>query len=166
MTTAEHDGADVTSMAAAVAAEAQDLVLLWERADDGAAPRIPPSQLRVLGVVARYGPMNLTRLSQEMGSIPSSASRLCDRLEAAGLLVRQVSPNNKREVVLTVSEEGHRRLNALAQTRAGDFARVLDGMSPQSRAALRQGLAEFGRAVAAEIEGVDRADGDSGRGVA
>lgn len=137
------------SAAAELAAQAQALVLMWDRAEDYAIPRIPPSQLRVLTVLAWHGPMNLNRLSLQLGAIPSSASRLCDRLEAAGLLQRQVSVDSRREVIVSLSAQGRRRLDAFAATRGADFAAVLDRMSPQARAALLEGLRQF--SAAAEV---------------
>lgn len=148
MTSNRRNPTTVAEIATDVTAQAEALVQLWDRAEDWTVPRIPPSQLRVLGVVARHGSMNLTRLAREVGAIPSSASRLCDRLGAAGLLVRQVNPGSKREVTLTVSDEGHRRLEAFARTRRSDFTDVLERMSPPARAALVEGLAEFSRAAA------------------
>lgn len=138
------------SAAAELAAQAQALVLLWDHAEDSAVPRIPPSQLRVLTVLAWHGEMNLNRLSLELGAIPSSASRLCDRLEAAGLLQRQVSAGSRREVTLSLSTQGRRRLDAFAARRSEDFAAVMERMSPQARTALLEGLRQFSAAAAQE----------------
>ncbi|XAS75098.1 MarR family transcriptional regulator [Dermatophilaceae bacterium Sec6.4] len=142
-----------SATAAEVITQAQDLVLLWDRAEDWATPRIPPLQVRVLTVLDRQGSMNLTQLSRAVGAIPSSASRLCDRLEAAGLLERQVSADSRREVTLRLSVVGRHRLEAFAETRRRDFAQVLDRMSPQSRDALVAGLRGFGEASAEVAQG-------------
>lgn len=136
----------------AVTREAEALVMLWDSAEDWAVPRIPPSQLRMLTVLSRQGSMNLTALARHLGAIPSSASRLCDRLEAAGLLDRQVSPHTRREVTLSVSSEGRRRLAAFDETRRRDFARVLQRMSPGTQAALLTGLRHFSEAVAESLD--------------
>lgn len=143
----------ITSSAQNTSAEdvmvsAQDLVLLWDRAEDGVTPRIPPLQVRVLTVLRRQGSMNLTQLSRAVGAIPSSASRLCDRLEAAGLVERQVSAGSRREITLRLSAEGRRRLDAFAQIRRDDFEGVLDQMSGPARRALLKGLAAFSEAAA------------------
>lgn len=135
-----------------VLAQAQSLVLLWDRAEDWAVPRIPPSQLRVLTVLGRQGQMNLTALARELGAIPSSASRLCDRLEAAGLLTREVSAGSRREVTLSVSREGLRRLEGFATARRDDFARVLELMTPDAQASLIDGLQQFGEAAAQALD--------------
>ncbi len=131
---------------------AESFVRLWDRAEDWAVPRIPPSQLRVLAALDRSGPMNLTSLARELGAIPSSASRLCDRLEAAGLVTREVSAGSRREVTLSVSTEGRRRLEAFALTRQEDFARVLELMTPAARTGLVDALREFSDASARLLE--------------
>lgn len=133
---------------------AQVLVMLWDRAEDWAVPRVPPSQVRVLTVLERAGPMNLSALAGQLGAIPSSASRLCDRLEASGLLTREASADSRREVTLSVSTEGRRRLQAFDDTRRSDFTRVLELMTPAARANLADGLRQFSDAAnhLAEIE--------------
>lgn len=128
--------------------QARTLVLLWDQAEDWAIPRIPPSQLRVLTVLEREGSTNLTTLARELGAIPSSASRLCDRLEAAGLIERKTNAENKREVSLSVSKQGRMRLDAFAAVRRDDFARVLELMSPQAQSHLADGLRQFSDAAA------------------
>lgn len=126
---------------------AESFVRLWDRAEDWAVPRIPPSQVKVLGLLGYTGGMNLGELASEIGAIPSSASRLCDRLEAAGLIRREVPTDNRRAVWITATKEGLRRLEAFDQTRREDFAPVLERMSPQARAALLAGLREFSDAT-------------------
>ena len=134
-------------LADSVLEHAPALVMLWDRAEDWAVPRIPPSQVRVLTVLERSGPVNLTTLARELGAIPSSASRLCDRLEASGLLTREVSVGSRREITLSVSKEGHRRLAAFATTRRADFAQVLAMMTPDAQDSLADGLRQFSDAA-------------------
>lgn len=136
----------------AVAMNAQALVLVWDRAEDWAVPRIPPSQMRVLSVLERNGSMNLTRLAHATGAIPSSASRLCDRLEAAGLVEREASTGSRREVALSLSSEGRRRLKAFAATRRADIDEVLERMSPAAQQSLLDGLQQFNDAM---VEALD-----------
>ena len=141
-----HSGAHDAS-ADEVMVTAQDLVLLWDRAEDGVTPRIPPLQVRVLTVLSTQNSMNLTQLAQAVGAIPSSASRLCDRLEAAGLIERNVSAGSRREITLRLSAEGNRRLEAFAQIRRDDFEVVLNQMSGPARRALLKGLTAFSEAA-------------------
>ncbi len=136
----------------AVARNAQSLVLIWDRAEDWAVPRIPPSQARVLSVLERNGTMNLTQLARATGAIASSASRLCDRLEAAGLIERETSAGSRREVTLRLSGEGQRRLDAFAATRRADIDEVLQRMTPVGQRSLLEGLQQFSEAVAEALD--------------
>jgi DNA-binding MarR family transcriptional regulator len=87
--------------------------------------RVSPSQLRALFVIAGHDGINLNMLASGLGAIPSSASRLCDRLEAAGLLVRALSETDRREVVLRLAPEGVEFLEELRAARRRALARVL-----------------------------------------
>ena len=126
-----------------VALRAESLVRVFDRAEDWAVPRISPPQVQVLGLLRYRGEMSLSALAEEIGALPSSASRLCDRLEAAGLIVRAVPPANRRAVRLILTKEGRRRLESFDQARREDFMPVLERMSPHERGALLEGLLAF-----------------------
>ncbi len=130
-----------------LATQAEALVRLWDQAEDWAVPRIPPSQVKVLILLRYRGEMNLSALATKFGAIPSSASRLCDRLEASGLVQREVPADNRREVRLSLTREGRRRLESFDGARREDLARVLERMSAEARAALLDGLREFSTAA-------------------
>jgi DNA-binding MarR family transcriptional regulator len=75
--------------------------------------------------------------------ILSSASRLCDRLVAAGLIDREPSRADRREIALTLTPHGVGLLANLRAERRRRLAAVLAGMSETSRTALLRGLREF-----------------------
>ncbi|MGD0377399.1 MAG: MarR family transcriptional regulator [Streptosporangiaceae bacterium] len=56
-----------------------------ERAVEEIGAVVPPVQLRALLVIDRAGSLNLSGLAGLLGASPSAASRLCDRMQAAGL---------------------------------------------------------------------------------
>lgn len=130
-----------------IAARAMGLVLT--RASTPVYPKIPALQLRALHFVDAEEPLNLTGLATRLGTIPSSASRLCDRLQAAGLLRRRPATMDRREVELTATPAGRAVLTRMRDARRADLAEVLAGMSPQGRAALLAGLREFAAAAEA-----------------
>jgi DNA-binding MarR family transcriptional regulator len=127
----------------AVAAAARPLVMVWGRADGISQAQVSPPQLRALVAVGQHGSLNLSQLADELGVIPSSASRLCDRLVAAGLLDRRVSEQTRREVVLTLRREGQRLLDTVEHARREALADVLGGMRLGGRKALLSGLEAF-----------------------
>lgn len=143
-------------LAAAVASSAEALVLRWSRAEEGTRPRVSPSQLRVLMLVGDQQDMNLSQLAGELGAMPSSATRLCDRLVAADLLIRQTSERNRREVTLRLSTDGRRLLRNLEHSRQADLNRVLQEMPPKAREALLAGLEQFAAASARDQQPRER----------
>ena len=89
--------------AAEVEAAAEALVGIWSHVAESLDVRISPTQLRALTAVGRYGELNLSQLAEALGALPSSASRLCDRLEAAGLLTRDSGRASRRAVKAEVA---------------------------------------------------------------
>ena len=131
----------------AIEEAASFLAAIWNR--DRAELPTSAAQLHVLLIVERHRDINLSGLAGQLGSLVSSASRLCDRLEAAGLLHR-VSGPGQRAVNLRLSPEGTALLDLLRRQRRDDLARVLARMPPSARTALAAGLGQF-RAAAHSI---------------
>lgn len=143
MSSAQRPDRSGTDLTAAVEQAAERLVVLWGQAQQSVGTRVSPSQLQALMIVQRHGQINLNGLAVALEAMPSSASRLCDRLQAAGLLARTASPANRREVMLALTRDGQRLLTEVSDTRRRDLARVLRRMSPAGRQALLSGLTEF-----------------------
>lgn len=122
---------------------AHSLVVVWGRSAERARPKVSASQLRALLVVQRHATISLSALADEIGAIPSVASRLCDRLQAAGWLVRGAGEADRREIALQLSPDGERLLRDLRQERRTDLHSVLAEMSPRHRAELMAGLEAF-----------------------
>jgi DNA-binding MarR family transcriptional regulator len=91
--------------------------------------------------------MTLGRLAEQIDVIASTASRICDRLQAAGLLSRSVSAADRREVLLRLTTDGRSVLDRLRQRRRRDLAEVLSRMSPEARGLLLEGLRSFAHAT-------------------
>jgi DNA-binding MarR family transcriptional regulator len=148
------DGPDI-ALAAEVDAAAATLLSVWEEAREQAAIRLSASQLRALLAVEQSPGVNLRRLAAGLGMILSSASRLCDRLVAAGLLEREPGRADRREISLNLTPGGVELLARLRDDRRRRLAVVLAGMSEPGRMALMRGLREFGAAVDRATPGVD-----------
>ncbi|WP_233584012.1 MarR family winged helix-turn-helix transcriptional regulator [Micromonospora sp. CV4] len=132
-----------TSMAAALDAAAAALLTVWESTREGTANRVSGAQLRAVMVVEQYDGINLRRLASRLGMLLSSASRLCDRLVAAGMLEREPGRFDRREIALHLTPEARRLLAELRADRQAQLAVVLAGMSPAGRTALLDGMREF-----------------------
>ncbi|MFC5754562.1 MarR family transcriptional regulator [Actinomadura rugatobispora] len=146
-------GQGAAESAAALDEAAGTLMSVWARAHNGPDVPVPATQLRALFVLER-GPVNISSLATELGALVSSASRLCDRLEAGGLLLRDPG-RDRREVTVRLTTEGQALLDRLRVRRREELARVLATMSSPARAALLWGLAQFHESATASSDGKD-----------
>jgi len=137
----------VTDVAAAVESTVESLLGVLESARLAQSPAVPPAQLRVLTIISRSEHTNMSRLAEALDVVPSSASRLCDRLEATGLLRRVPDPRDRREVRLLLTAAAHRLLEDLRERRRAALAEVLERMSPTGRLELVRALAAFDTAT-------------------
>jgi DNA-binding MarR family transcriptional regulator len=133
----------VTEIASAVESTAEALVRVLDTARLAQVPAIPPAQLRVLTIVAANRHTNMSRLAEALDVVPSSASRLCDRLEATGLLRRVPDPRDRREVRLLLTSAARRLLDDLRARRQQALATVLERMTPAARDELVRALRAF-----------------------
>src|SRR6201996_3163830 len=127
-------------LVAAIEEAASFLAAIWNR--ETAELPTSTAQLHVLLIVERHRDINLSGLAAQLGALVSSASRLCDRLEAAGFLHRGPG-TSRRGVLLRLSPEGRDLLDRLRRQRREDLTRVLARMPPAARTALATGLAQF-----------------------
>jgi len=133
--------------AAAIDAAAQALLFTFEMAREQVTPRLSASQLNALLAVERAEGVNLGGLAAELGMLLSSASRLCDRLVASGMVERVPGRADRREIALYLTPSSRELLERLRATRRELLADVLERMTPAGRAALVRGLTEFAAAA-------------------
>ncbi|MEH1167535.1 MarR family transcriptional regulator [Micromonospora sp. CPCC 205539] len=131
------------SMAAALDTAAVALLGVWESAREGTASRVSGAQLRAVTVVEQHDGINLRGLASRLDMLLSSASRLCDRLVAAGMLEREPGRFDRREISLHLTPDARRLLAELRADRLAQLSAVLAGMSPAGRTALLRGMREF-----------------------
>ncbi|MEU8588921.1 MarR family transcriptional regulator [Streptomyces sp. NPDC048664] len=140
MTEADEAGGTPRAVARGLADAVESLVTLWISAAESVTPRLSRHQLKALTAVMHRSELNLTALADTLGIALPAASRLCDRLEAAGLLERVPHPLNRRELKLEVTAQGRKVLGEVAERRAVHLEAVLVAMAPAQREALARGL--------------------------
>ncbi|SCG80117.1 MarR family winged helix-turn-helix transcriptional regulator [Micromonospora rifamycinica] len=129
------------------------LLSVWEAARESTTSRLSSAQLRAVMAVERHDGINLRRLATLLDMLLSSASRLCDRLVAAGMLEREPGRVDRREIALHLTPEAARLLAELRRDRRQRLAEVLAEMSGEGRQALLHGLVEFDRVARARKRG-------------
>ena len=140
---------------AAVDDAAPALLAAWDAARQLATPLLSGPQLNALLVVEREEGINLRGLAAQLGMILSSASRLCDRLVASGMVERAPGRLDRREIALFLTPSSRQLLQHLRTTRRELLTEVLDRMTPAGRAALLRGLTEFAAAADLEAPGAE-----------
>ncbi|AEV71484.1 MULTISPECIES: MarR family winged helix-turn-helix transcriptional regulator [Mycolicibacterium] len=99
--------------------------------------------LRALQSLQRLGPSLVTELGQDLDLVPSSASRLSDRLTEAGLITRGVAPMNRRATILELTDAGRAILDGVVADRVQRFRYVTEQMSSREREDLLKGATAF-----------------------
>lgn len=105
--------------------------------------RIGLAPLRALQSLDRLGPSMVTELGDDLDLLPSTASRLSDRLAEAGLITRRVSPTNRRATLLELTASGRAVLDELIALRVQALGAVAEQMTDRDRAALVDGAHAF-----------------------
>jgi DNA-binding MarR family transcriptional regulator len=107
-----HGGEPANAVEAAeLVAEA--MIQLWRRAHLEIAPDVSDQQMRTVLALER-GPLKATDLARSLGTSPSSATRLCDRLEQRGLIERLTAG---RRVTIHLTEAGQKLLHVTREHR-------------------------------------------------
>jgi DNA-binding MarR family transcriptional regulator len=88
-------------------------------------------QFRTLVILTSHGVTNLNRLAELLGVNASSAVRMIDRLLAAGLVVRQENPADRREVRLEVTPAGAEIVKRVTARRRREIQKIARRM-PQA----------------------------------
>ncbi|TDC36652.1 MarR family transcriptional regulator [Micromonospora sp. 15K316] len=140
------------NLAAAIDAAAEALVNVLDAAGSRHQVSVSPTQLRVLSLICARSETNVNRLAELLDVVPSSASRLCDRLEATGLLRRAADPRDRREVRLLPTAAGEEVLRELTARRHRAVQAVLDRMPARAQSELLLGLLAFEQAAVLEAD--------------
>jgi DNA-binding MarR family transcriptional regulator len=132
-----------------------DAVLVASRALVGVAARslagtedvITLAQYRALVLLAARGEMNVGGLAEALDVHQSTATRLCDRLVARGLVDRVHSPQNRREVVVSLTRDGQALIRSVTARRRAELDRIMDRLSAKQRVAVNDAFLQFAEAA-------------------
>jgi DNA-binding MarR family transcriptional regulator len=99
-----------------------------------------PSQLSVLGSVARQGPLRLSELAELETLNPTMLSRIVANLDEAGLVHRRSDPDDRRAGLVEVTAAGRRTYDRLKAQRAKVLLDGLHELDPRDVAAVEAAL--------------------------
>ncbi|MFF9773885.1 MarR family winged helix-turn-helix transcriptional regulator [Streptomyces sp. NPDC013978] len=137
---------DVDEVTRAVLTASRLLVAISARSLAAVEERVTLPQFRMLVVLSVRGATKLVVLADQLQVAPSTAMRMVDRLIAAGLADRQTNPDNRRETLLRLTDEGRRAVEEVMARRRAELATVVERLAPNQRAALVDALTAFNAA--------------------
>jgi DNA-binding MarR family transcriptional regulator len=131
-----------------------DAVLLASRALVGVAARslaevedqVTLPQFRALVVLATRD-RNLGELADALDVHPSSATRLCARLEGKGLITRQPASGSRRELLVRLTSAGRTVVDTVTRQRRREIARIVARIPARDRRILVHALGVFADAA-------------------
>ena len=119
-----------------------DVARLWratmEREIGRSALPVTAAEARVLANVARLAPVRQNRLAAVIGVAPMSLTGFLDRLEAAGLILREADPSDRRAKTVTLTPAADDVLDQLAAVAARVRTEVEDGIGAAEMAAFNR----------------------------
>ena len=112
-------------------------------------------QFRALVLLTGAAALTVGDMAEALDVHPSTATRLCDRLDRKALIRRRpgVSPD-RRETTLTLTAKGRRLVGRVTDRRRRDLAAIAAAMAPEDRQHAIVSLTAFAR-EAGELSVVD-----------
>lgn len=110
------------------------------------------TEVRILYELAHRGPVTAAELGQELGLDPGYLSRILKKFDVRGLLQRSRSQEDRRQVLLTLTEAGRVAFEPLDRASAEEVAAMLSGLSTIERERVVQAMTTVERLIGGSPE--------------
>ena len=107
------------------------------------------SQCHILMELDMQGEMSLKQLAANLESDPSTLSRVIDGMVSTGLILRAANPDDRRAVILKLSEQGQRTAATINAQSNRFYQRVFDLLPAEKHESLVESIALLGGALTA-----------------
>lgn len=91
-------------------------------------PPLPHIQMHTLMTVHKHQGATMGALSEQMMMTRQQMTKIIDGLVERQLVERQTDPENRRQVLVTISDQGERYLDEMARRKADRMRRMLDAV--------------------------------------
>jgi DNA-binding MarR family transcriptional regulator len=106
----------------------------------GLEPEVTLPQFRALVLIDIHQSMTVAQLADALSVVPSTATRMCDRLVAKQLVDRTIDSANRRQMTLTLRPEGHKLIEQSTRQRKREINSLLKSIPPQVQTELAASL--------------------------
>jgi DNA-binding MarR family transcriptional regulator len=110
------------------------------------------AQVHILYTVQRNGEMTMSQLADVLSVSDSNATGLIDRMAERGFVVRERVPEDRRVVVVKVTDAGERLLREVDALSDEILRSVLGRLTPSQLSGVGQAVADLRAAVEAVVE--------------
>ena len=107
------------------------------------------SQLHVMSMLDRHGDMPMSRLAEMIDISLSNATGLIDRMEERGFVERLRVPDDRRVVLVRITDGGRKLLDEVEVLRAETLRTVLDRLDPGQLDGIARATSDLRDALAA-----------------
>lgn len=104
-------------------------------------PEEPPrgqGRGRMLGLLLDHGEMSQSQLASHLGIRPQSLSEMLAKTEADGLIVRRQSTEDKRQTLVSLTENGRSRVETFREVHKKRAAEFLEPLTEEEKTALAE----------------------------
>lgn len=138
--------------AAAVLMEAMPAIMQFVRTEmrNQRSDSLSVPQFRVLAFLSRSPDASLSEVADYIGITRASASTLVDRLVQKGLINRQEDPQERRQIMLTLTPQGQTDLTTMRTQTRQSIAQLLEQLTAAELDQVTTGLALLERVFTGE----------------
>ncbi|HSS10077.1 MAG TPA: MarR family winged helix-turn-helix transcriptional regulator [Acidimicrobiales bacterium] len=138
---------EVPGLVDAVMLASRALIAVSARSLSAAPIPVTLPQYRVLVVLASRGPQRPSALADELGTAPSSMTRMCDRLGQKKLIERRTNEEDRREVETLIAPAGQAVVDSVTKRRRREIRRILSSIPTKQQELVVEALSAFGLAA-------------------
>ncbi|WP_374110220.1 MarR family transcriptional regulator [Okibacterium sp. HSC-33S16] len=104
----------------------------------GATLNLGATDLVALDQIFLDGPLTPSELAQRLALTTGSVTPLVDRIQAAGFVMREGNPNDRRSMLVRTTSAGNEVMERLYAEVDATLQQTLEGLAPLSRAAIEE----------------------------
>ena len=93
---------------------------------------LSPPQLHTIHVIHTHGQVALSQLASELNVSPPSASTMVDRLVEKGILIREQDVDDRRRVIISVSQGVAEEFQELQNSILSSFTKIVEKIGPKT----------------------------------
>jgi DNA-binding MarR family transcriptional regulator len=139
--------ADLDEVTEAVLTASRALVAVAARSLVATEEQVTLAQYRVLVVLASQGPKRLADLAEALAVNPSTATRVCNRLVAKGLIRRPRAAGDRREIRVALTALGREVVDEVTARRRREIRRLVAAIPAPARSEVVSGLRALAHAA-------------------